>query len=712
MSAPAKPHAHAHAPPAPPPPAAPPSQPSHNVAVASAGGAANALPYASRRSPAYGARCMVSSGQPLAAQAALSVLRAGGNAADAAVAAAAALAVVEPCHSGLGGDAFALFFDAAAGAVRCLAGNGAAPAALTPAAAAAAAAAAAVPGGRALPMFGAATVTVPGAAALWADAVARWGGGAVAFPDVLAPAVALAEGGFAVGPTTAWAWRKNAPQIIGQRCGPGAACLLGASGRGPEAGERMTNPALAGVLRRLGELGAREGFYRGPIADAIVAAVAARGGVLAAGDLDAHATLDVEPICTDYRRARRARACVFGRAFGDLWGVTVWQAPPPSQGLVTLMALNILEAAWPEEAQQSAAAEQPAAAEGAATQGPPADWQRVHVMAEAARLAFADALAWNCDPRAAAAAAAADAGAADAGGGGGAAPARPPPHPLLPALLSKPRAAARLASALDPARAGAAPPDPSLRLAPPPPPPPPPSSRGAAAGDAAGGGGGSGLTASGEAGGDTVYVCVVDGDGNGCSLIASNYMGFGTGIGCGFSLQNRGHNFSLDPARPNCVAPGKRPHHTIMPGLVTKGRGASMRLQGLLGVVGGAAQPQGQLQILSNLLDLGMDPQAALDAPRFCVEGADSTAGPASVSKSALFLEEGTAPAAAAALAAAGHGVVGAAVAGQGRTVFGRAQLIWRVDGGGGGLGEGGGEGGGVWAGASDPRNDGCAIGY
>lgn len=218
-------------------------------------------------------------------------------------------------------------------------------------------------------------------------------------------------------------------------------------------------------------------IYTGPVADAIVEAVTSRGGVLSHGDLAAHRTLEVAPISTDYR------------------GATIWEVPPPCQGLVALMALNILEA------------------DGELAAKPPGSAARLHSMAEAVRLAFADALAFCCDP----AAIGADGGAAAGGGGGGAAgggggeeggagegSGAPPPHPLLPQLLSKVRAAARRAALFDPERACAAVADDGVIARAPPP-----------------------RTA---AGGDTVYCCAVDAEGNACSLINSNYMGFGTGI--------------------------------------------------------------------------------------------------------------------------------------------------------------------------------------
>ena len=193
-----------------------------------------------------------------------------------------------------------------------------------------------------------------------------------------------------------------------------------------------------------------------------------------------------------------------------------------------------------------------------------------------------------------------------------------------------------------------------------------------------------------QAGRDTVYFCVVDGDGNACSFINSNYMGFGTGIvprGWGFSLQNRGANFSLDPAHPNHLEPGKRPYHTIIPGMAT--RESDQSLFGPFGVMGGFMQPQGHVQVLTRMLDSGLDPQSALDLPRFCID--------VEKDNNSMSLEEGIPEDTRQVLAAMRHPVE--MVSGMNRALFGRGQIILRdpVSG--------------VLCGGSDPRANGCAMG-
>jgi gamma-glutamyltranspeptidase/glutathione hydrolase len=497
---------------------------------------------------------MVASSQRAATDVGIAILRAGGNAADAAVAVAAALNVTEPMSTGIGGDCFALYYDGATRAVTALNGSGRAPGRLT------------LELLRQqqiteLPASHAHTVTVPGACAGWFDLIARHGTLPVA--TLLAPAIELAEAGFAVGEVTAHFWADD----LASRARSANIRELSIDGRAPRAGERFRNPGLARTLRAVAE-GGPDAFYRGEIARAIVSVIAQSGGVMTADDLAAHASTWDEPISTTYR------------------GVRVWECPPNGQGLTALLALNVLE--------------------GFELRGQdPLGADRLHLVVEALRLAFADARRYIADPRAASV--------------------------PIAELLSKDYAARRRAL-IDPRHAAA-------HVA-----------------------HGAPIATS-----DTVYFCVVDGHGNACSFINSNYMGFGTGIvpsGWGFALQNRGHNFSLEPGHPNAVAPNKRPYHTIMPGLMTRDDGS---LYGPFGVMGGFMQPQGHVQVVIALLDDALGPQAALDRPRLRIEPVSGGL--------AVALEDGIPAAADPELRARGHKVV-AGVTGHRRAVFGRGQLI------------------------------------
>lgn len=560
--------------------------------------------FASRRSFVAARGGMTASSQPLASRAGLRVLEDGGTAADAAVAMAAVLGLTEPCSTGIGGDCFALYFEAASGRLTALNGSGRAPSALTIelvrrqglAREAAGAVQFADP-------FHAHAVTVPGACAGWCDLLARHGKLGIA--EALAPAIRLAEEGFPVAPLTSHHWANAAKGILARADGGRALTI---DGRGPRPGEVFRNPGLARTFREVAEGGA-DAFYRGGLARDIAEAVQRSGGVLSVGDLAAHRSTWDEPISVGYR------------------GFRVWECLPNGQGLVALIALGILDGF-------DLAALGPLSAE------------RWHLLVEAVRLAFADALARVADP------AAADV----------------PVTGLLSAgYLAARRSLIDHARALPRVEAGEPPGAPSRR------------SRGVP-----------------PAGGtDTVYFCAVDGKGNACSFINSNYMGFGTGIvpagRCGtwgFTLQNRGANFSLDPAHPNALAPNKRPYHTIIPGMITRSDGS---LFGPFGVMGGFMQPQGHVQVALGLLDDALDPQAALDRPRFFADVAPGMAG-------MLHLEEGLPHDAVAGLASRGHRV-DAGVTGHARAMFGRGQAIER-------------RGDGVLVAGSDPRGDGCAMGF
>jgi gamma-glutamyltranspeptidase/glutathione hydrolase len=525
---------------------------------------------------------MVASSSPQASLFGLRMLSSGGSAADAALATAAGLQVTMPCQTGLGGDCFVLYYEAASGTVHALNGSGRSSRGLSLELLRRQGLAAALPAGHAH------NVTVPGAPAAWADLHARFG--TLPREQVVAPAADLAAGGYPVAPITAGLWQAAAGQLLAARHG---AELL-TQGRAPRAGEVMRIPTLAASLRTWGSAGA-DPFYTGPIAEQVVAAVREAGGVLAMDDLAAHRSEWVQPLAVDYR------------------GKRIWECPPNGQGLAVLVALQLL-----------------GRFELTAEAGPHPGPDRYHLLIECMRRGFAVAARYVADPE----------------------------HAELPLqqLLSGDYAAA-LARHVDPRRASA-----------------PPV------------GGEEPVPAA-----DTVYLCAADAAGNACSFIGSNYMSFGTGIvpqGCGYSLQNRGAGFAMDPRHANALAPGKRPYHTIIPGLITNADGS---LQAAFGVMGGFMQPQGHLQVVSALVDDDLDPQAALDRPRFQLSAGSVAALPGAP----VALEEGLEPVAAD-LERRGHRVQ--MVAGRERPGFGRGQVIWR-------------DPEGVLWGGSDPRADGCALG-
>jgi gamma-glutamyltranspeptidase/glutathione hydrolase len=483
----------------------------------------------------------------------------------------------------LGGDCFALYFEASTGQITALNGSGRAPASLS------------IERlikeglGEELPQYHPYTITVPGACAGWCDLLARHG--RLPLAQVLAPAIHLAENGFPVSPITAYFWRRSVDRL---RNTPGGIEMT-IDGNAPRAGELFRNLGLARTLRRIVE-GGKDAFYQGEIAEAVASVVQQAGGCLSVSDLATHTSTWEQPISTTYRHVR------------------VWECPPNGQGLAALLALNLLESYDISSI-------------------PSLSTQRMHLMIEAMRLAFADTRWYVADPTF------------------NSAP--------LEWLLSKDYAAKRRklihpgSATLDQTHGA------------------PTSSS------------------------DTVYLCVVDAEGNACSFINSNYMGFGTGIvpsRWGFTLQNRGAGFSLDSSHPNALQPGKRPYHTIIPGLITvDSKQASVPpniLYAAFGVMGGFMQPQGHMQVVSALVDHGLDPQAALDFARFCIN--DGSAG------GQVALEEGISPEALDGLSRQGHQVY--TVSGYDRSIFGRGQMIRRD------LATG------IYCGGSDPRADGCAM--
>ena len=546
----------------------------------------------SRRSPIYGRGGIVSTSQPLATAAGLEILSKGGNAADAAVAAAAALNVTEPTSTGIGGDMFALYFDARTKQVTALNGSGRAPAALTL--------------DRLkkeginsdeLPPFHAHTVTVPGACAGWCDLIEKHG--SLSMSEILAPAIRLADEGFPVAPLTAYFWSRGADKQLKSSLN---GIELTMDGRGPRAGEIFRNPGLAKTLSVIARENKR-GFYQGQIAEAVVSVIKEAGGCMSAEDLESHESTWESPISVDYR------------------GLRVYECPPNGQGITALIALNILEGF------------DLAALDSLST-------EKMHLLIEAMRLAFADARWYVADPA----------------------------FSKIPVeeLLSKEYAGERR-KLIDLKRASIDP------------------KRGTPV-----------------ASSNTVYLSVADKFGNACSFINSNYMGFGTGIvpkGWGFSLQNRGHNFSLDPHHPNALAPRKRPYHTIIPAMVTRlpspagrgmseGQGEGETLYASYGVMGGFMQPQGHVQVLSALADDRLDPQTALNLPRFCIDVEEAGGR--------VAIEDGMPHETFSGLEKLGHPVY--AVSGYERALFGRGQVILRDP------------KTGVLCAGSDPRADGCAM--
>ncbi len=321
------------------------------------------MEFHARRSPVLATTHAAATSQPLATQAAHHILAKGGNAADAAVAAAAALNVTEPCMTGVGGDVFALFYKARTKTVEGLNGSGRSPAALTrQLAAERAGGGAAAAGAGFLDAGSVDCVTVPGAPAAWADVLERWG--TMPLAEVLAPAIRLADEGYAVHPVCAISWAECEFQLTrwGDDANPGARALLPRAGAAPQAGDVVRNPELAQTFRELAA-GGKDGFYRGRIADAVVAAVGRCGGVLSHEDLASHTSTFVEPLTAD---------------FG---GHTVHELPPNGQGLVALIALRVLSILE-------------AKLRGCARDSP----EYLHVVAEALRLAFAEGAAVIGDP--------------------------------------------------------------------------------------------------------------------------------------------------------------------------------------------------------------------------------------------------------------------------------------------------------------------------
>ncbi len=521
------------------------------------------------RSVVHATNGAAATSHPFATLTALDVLRDGGNAVDAAIAACAVHCVVEPMMTGIGGDCFALLQKGGQGPVIGLNGSGRAPAGLT-------AETLLEQGLETIGLESVHSITVPGAVDAWCQILADHG--TKGLDELLRPAIRYAEEGFAVLPRTAADWARNAPRLMAD---PNATALYLRDGQAPQAGDTWRSPELGATLTAIGE-GGREAFYGGEVAADMVGYLSQLGGHHTLQDFADSVSDYVEPITSDYA------------------GREVVEIPPNGQGIAVLILLNILKGF-------DLSAMDPMGAD------------RLHLETEAARLAFAARNSFVADP------AMADV---------------PVDHLLADRFADDLRAQISMDRAMD---ALPAIPGPEHR--------------------------------------DTIYLTVVDRDLNCISFINSLFYGFGSCIASpttGVMFQNRGAGFRVEPGHPNCIAPGKRPLHTIIPGMALRDGECEVSF----GVMGGAYQPVGHAHLLTNMWDYGMDVQEAIDCPRaFHLNGE-------------LTVERGVPDAVRRDLAARGHNVL------EPEIPWGGAQAIV-ID-----------RARGTLAAGSDPRKDGCALGY
>jgi gamma-glutamyltranspeptidase / glutathione hydrolase len=540
-------------------------------------------PYATPRLPLF-ARNAVATSHPLAAQAGLQMMAKGGNAVDAAIASATMLTITEPVSNGLGSDAFCILWDPKTKALHGLNASGTAPAAwdtayfkrkygdgaVTP------------------PKRGIDSVTVPGAVSSWMAMSERFG--KLPFADLMQPAIDVAERGYLVPTVVQQKWAAATPELSNHAVSQGSwANSFLPWGRAPHVGELFQFKAAARGLRSIAE-SKGESFYKGDIAEALVAFSQAQGGAMTMADLASFKPEWVAPIAQNYR------------------DYTLNEIPPNGQGIAALMALGILEnfdlASFPLD--------------GVASQ---------HLQIEAMKLAFADIYQYVAEPSAM----------------------RVSSQQLLDSAYLRGRA-----KLIDTKRA-----------------------QNFGAGNPARGG--------------TIYLTTADEDGMMVSFIQSNYMGFGSGCvepNFGISLQNRGHGFNLNPDSENCVAPRKRPFHTIIPAFLTQDVNGVTEPVMSFGVMGANMQPQGHIQTLIRMLDYGQNPQAACDAPRWRYNAGLE-----------INVESGMPAATVQGLKDLGHQT---AVINDSYQDFGAGQFIWR-------MGDPKIEG---YQVASDPRRDGQAVGF
>ncbi|QDU00242.1 gamma-glutamyltransferase [Gimesia aquarii] len=535
------------------------------------------------RSIAVARHGMVATSQPLAAQVGLDVLKSGGNAVDAAIAVNAMLGVVEPMSCGIGGDLFAIYWDAKSQKLLGLNASGRSPSSLS----------------RdefskrelkSIPDHGLLSWSVPGCVSGWETLHTRFGTQSLA--DLLSPSIKTAEEGFPVTEIIAGYWKNSEKKLSAWL--DSAETFLIDGHRAPCEGELFCNPRLAHTYQLIADKGKQE-FYQGSIAKRLVEFSQNHGGFFSLQDLADHRDDWIDPVSTSYRR------------------YDIWELPPSGQGIAALEMLNLLE-------------EYDLASMG------PGSAEYLHLLVEAKKLAYADRAQFYADPD----------------------------FEKLPVdeLISK-AYADRQRKRINPDRAAADVPagDPKLKH------------------------------------GDTVYLSVVDKDRNFCSLIQSNYFGFGSQVtpgDLGFAMQNRGSLFALDKHHLNRLEPNKRPFHTIIPAMVTQ----DGRPWFCFGVMGGDMQPQGHVQVLVNLIDFKMNVQAAGDTARVRHFGDATPTGELPQGVGTVVVESGISDMTIKALQDKGHHVL------RSKGEFGGYQGIlidWEA---------------GVLKGATESRKDGVAVGY
>ncbi|GAV28222.1 hypothetical protein PMKS-001692 [Pichia membranifaciens] len=586
----------------------------------------------SRRSTVYSTKGIVSSTQPLANAAGIRILEKGGNCVDACVAISACLAVLEPASTGIGGDCFALFYNAREKKVHGINGCGRSAAELSidwlkknyPDE---------IQPNHRLKAYSVFKVTVPGAIAGWVDSIEKWGSGKVNLAEILEPAIDLCENGYVVSQISAHLWTSGEQKLLRENKKDKNLELFlpnDSISKAPMKGQFMLNPDLAKTLKLISQHG-KDGFYKGVVADAIVKELGKRNHVLSKEDLQNHVSTFVDPINYEFLDHK------------------LWEIPPNGSGIIALMALGLIKNLDKSGAIKLADLKHNSA-------------EYLHLIIECLKISFKESEEYVSDYDHYKAKTGVD------------------HNSIVDTILGDKYLSGRASEfkkddVIENSKLVI--PNPMFKS-------------------------------------DTVYFTASDSEGNACSFINSLYEGFGSGIivpDYGFVLQNRGGNFSLNPKAKNSLEGGKRPYHTIIPGMITKPNSQSgdEELYASYGIMGGYNQPQAHVQVYLNMLLFGMDPQEALDAPRISLfahpemkhtdkgHGAD---GPASNDVTCIGIETGIDIAVVEGLKKLGHSVQ--VISGNGRKLFGRGQII-RKESGPDSMHL-------VYAGGSDLRGDGASV--